>query len=83
VLLFDPLPVSGCARVFWPGVADNDAASPMNREISRLNTAIDKVVMSDGLPAELTGPWSGARVVRRSAGNENLTDLERREARRL
>jgi dihydrofolate reductase len=34
---------------FWPSVADDPKASPTHRKISRLNNAIDKVVISDSL----------------------------------
>src|ERR671919_142086 len=40
-------------RSFWPSVADdpNPQWTPTQREISRLNNAIDKVVISDSLTA--------------------------------
>ena len=36
-------------RGFWPSVADDPDASPANREISRRDNEIDKVVVSDSL----------------------------------
>src|SRR5918994_1557729 len=44
-------------RGFWPSVADDPNATPIQREISRLNNAIDKVVISDSLTSEETDPW--------------------------
>src|SRR5215204_3545217 len=44
-------------RGFWPSVADDPNATPLQREISRLNNAIDKVVISDNLTSEETDPW--------------------------
>ena len=42
---------------FWPSVADDPGATPTHREISRLNNAIDKVVVSDSMSSEQTAPW--------------------------
>src|SRR5260221_11369134 len=44
-------------RGFWPSVADDPAATPDQREISRLDNALDKVGISDGLTPEQTEPW--------------------------
>src|SRR5512145_431358 len=37
---------------YWPPVADDPNASPIARVISRLNNAIDKVVISDSLTSQ-------------------------------
>jgi dihydrofolate reductase len=42
---------------FWPSVADDPDATPIQREISQLDNAIDKVVVSDTLSSEETDPW--------------------------
>ena len=63
---------------YWPSVADDPSADATNREISRLNGAIDKVVVSDGL-TDLTGPWaSTTRVLRRAEAHERVAELKRR-----
>jgi dihydrofolate reductase len=70
-------------RGFWPGVQHATAASPALREISQLNSAMPKVVVSDSLAIEPGSPWSDARVLRRqdalaalarakAAGNKDL-----------
>ena len=41
---------------FWPSVADDPDATPIQREISHLNNAIDKVVISDSLTPEEAAP---------------------------
>src|SRR5438105_11287568 len=46
---------------FWPSVADDPKARPILREISRLDNAIDKVVVSDSITPEQTEPWHNAR----------------------
>ena len=40
---------------FWPYMADDPNATPAQREISRLDNAIDKVVISDTMTGEQTG----------------------------
>ena len=52
---------------YWPSVIENPDASPAEQEVSRLNNAIDKVVVSDSLTdADLTPKSSVApmRMVR-------------------
>ena len=52
-------------RSYWPAIAEDASQPVVEREISRLNTAIEKVVVSDSLkPAEIAG-WGPTRVVRR------------------
>jgi dihydrofolate reductase len=62
---------------FWPPVADDPEARPLQREISRLNNAIDKVVVSDSLTAEETEPWSNTRIVGREDAHEQVAELKR------
>ena len=62
---------------FWPPVADDPDASPLQREISRLNNAIDKVVVSDSLIAEETEPWRNTRIVSRADAPERIAELKR------
>lgn len=63
---------------FWPSVADDPAATPTQREISRLNNAIDKVVVSDGLTSEGTAPWHNTRIIRRADAHGQIAELKRR-----
>src|SRR5690348_426755 len=42
---------------YWPLVAEDATADPASREISRINNGIEKVVVSDSLTPEQTGPW--------------------------
>ncbi len=63
---------------FWPPVADDPAASDDQREISRLDTAIDKVVVSDTLTSEDTGVWRDTtRVVRRDDAHGLVAELRK------
>lgn len=43
-------------RSYWPGVADDPLAPATTREISELNNAIAKVVISDTLTVNQTAP---------------------------
>ena len=62
---------------FWPPVADDPEARPIEREISRLNNAIDKVVVSDSLTEEETGPWHNTRIISRVDAHEEISGLKR------
>jgi dihydrofolate reductase len=67
-------------RGFWPSVADdpNPQWTPTHREISRLDNAIDKVVISDSITAEQTEPWhASTRIIRRADAHEQLAELKR------
>ena len=64
-------------RDYWPRVADDDAAPPVEREISRRNNAIEKVVVSDTLTAAQTAPWTQTtRIVRRDEVLEEVAELK-------
>jgi dihydrofolate reductase len=62
---------------FWPPVADDTEATPLQREISRLNNAVDKVVVSDSLTADETAPWGNTRIVGRADAHEQVAGLKR------
>jgi dihydrofolate reductase len=62
---------------FWPSVADDPEARPLEREISRLNNAIDKVVVSDGLTPEETEPWRNTSIIGRADAHERVAGLKR------
>jgi dihydrofolate reductase len=64
-------------RGFWPSVADDPNATPIQREISRLNNAIDKVVVSDSLTSEETVPWHNTRIIRRAEAHAQIAELKR------
>ncbi len=64
-------------RGYWPPVKDDPNAAPTQREISRLNSAIDKVVVSDSLTADETAPWHNTEIVRRGEAHAWLAELKR------
>jgi dihydrofolate reductase len=64
---------------FWPSMADDPNATPTQREISRLDDAIDKVVISDSLTEDQTEPWRrSTRIIRGVDAHEQLAELKRR-----
>jgi dihydrofolate reductase len=64
-------------RGFWPAVAGDPAYSPVHWEISRLDNAIEKVVISDSLTAGQTAPWTGTtRIVRRADAHQQVAALK-------
>jgi dihydrofolate reductase len=64
-------------KSYWPPVAEDPHATPIEREISRLNNAIDKVVVSDVLTAEETEPWHNTRIISRADAQEKIAELKR------
>jgi dihydrofolate reductase len=66
---------------FGPPVADDPDATPFQREISRLDNAIDKVVISDSLTAEETAPWHNTSIIGREDAREHVAELKREAGR--
>jgi dihydrofolate reductase len=67
---------------FWPQMANHPDATPTHREISRLDDAIDKVVVSDSLTDADTAPWHrNSRIVRRADAHASVTALKRQPGR--
>ena len=60
---------------FWPSVADDPDATPLQREISRLDNAIEKVVISDSLTPEETAPWHNTRIISRADAHGQIAEL--------
>lgn len=65
---------------FWPAMAQNPQATDTHREISRLNGAITKRVVSDSLSGaeSLSGAWaSTTTVVPRASAHAHIAELKR------
>ena len=63
---------------YWPGVAEDEDQPEDEREISRINNEIEKVVVSDSLTEEATGVWRDTtRIVRRADAHEQIAELRR------
>ena len=68
-------------RAYWPKVADDPGQPPLEREISRRNNAIEKVVVSATLTDERLAPWTNTRIVRRAAAHEAIARLKEQSGR--
>ena len=70
-------------RSYWPAIAEDVSQPAVEREISRLNTAIEKVVVANSLkPDELEG-WGPTRVVRRADAHVEVAKLKERTGREI
>lgn len=63
---------------YWPSIADDPSAPPVEREISRLNTALEKVVVSDTLTE---ASWNNSRIVKRADAHAKVAALKQRPGR--
>lgn len=63
---------------YWPQIADDPDAPELEREISRRNTAMEKVVISDSLAAGPGEPWLNSRFVRRADAHAEIAKLKSR-----
>lgn len=70
-------------RKYWPPVADKPDVRPVEREISRMNSAIDKVVVSNSLTKEQTAPWQNTRIIRRANAHEEVAELKRQPGKEI
>jgi dihydrofolate reductase len=71
-------------RDYWPSIADDPDQPPVEREISRLDNAIDKVVISDTLTDDNLGPWRDTtRIIRRADAHVAVRDLKRGPGREI
>jgi dihydrofolate reductase len=68
---------------YWPAVVDDPNVRPVEREISRLNNAIDKVVVSDSLTPDQTAPWTNTRIVTREESHERIAELKRERGKEI
>jgi dihydrofolate reductase len=68
------------AQSYWPQIADDEKQPPIEREISRLNNAIEKIVVSDSLQLDPVAPWtSTTRVVSRSDASREFDALRQED----
>ncbi len=64
-------------RAYWPKVAEDMTQPAVEREISRLNAAIEKIVVSNSLRPDEVDGWGPTRVVRRADAHAELAALKR------
>lgn len=70
-------------RSYWPAIADDTSQPAVEREISRLINAIEKVVVSNSLsPGEVEG-WGSTRIVRSADLHTDIAALKERQGREI
>jgi dihydrofolate reductase len=63
-------------RDYWPPVKDDESQPEVERAISRRNDEIDKIVVSDSLTDDDTGPWSATTtIVPRDEAHDMIAEL--------
>jgi dihydrofolate reductase len=67
-------------RGFWPGIADDPSPewTPAQREMSRLNNSLDKIVVSDSITKEQMESWPNTGIIcladaHQQIANSNVT----------
>jgi dihydrofolate reductase len=70
-------------RAYWPSKADDEAQPPVERELSRRNTAMEKIVISDTLTSEDTTGWGPVRVVKRADAHHVVRELKDRDGQEI
>jgi dihydrofolate reductase len=70
-------------RSYWPAIADDPKQPPVEREISRLNAAIEKIVVSNSLKADDVQGWGPTRVVPRASGHAEIAALKEKPGREI
>ncbi len=70
-------------RSYWPAVADDAKQPPVEREISRLNGAIEKVVVSNSLKPDAVEGWGSTQVVRRADAHAQIAALKKIKGREI
>jgi dihydrofolate reductase len=68
-------------KSFWAPIADDPDPrfTDAQREVSRLENAIDKVVVSDSLTPEQTDPWHNTRIIKRADAHQRIAELKREQ----
>jgi dihydrofolate reductase len=65
-------------RDYWPSIADDESQPEVERAISRRNAEIAKVVVSDSLTSDDTGPWEKTTtIVPRAGAHDRIAALRR------
>ena len=64
-------------RSYWPAIGEDTSQPAVEREIARLNAAIEKVVVSNSLKPDEVKGWGPTRVVRRADAQADVAALKR------
>jgi dihydrofolate reductase len=65
------------SKGYWPTLVDDPNAPAIEREVSRLLNAIDKVVISDSMTPGETAPWQNStRIIKREDAHKQIAKLK-------
>ena len=65
-------------RDYWPSVLDDESQPQLERDIAQRNQEMDKVVVSDSLTSDHTGPWrETTTIVGRADAHDKIAELRR------
>ncbi len=70
-------------RSYWPAIAEDVNQPAVEREISRLNAAIEKMVVSNSLEAAAVAGWGPTRVVKRANAYAEVAALKQSPGREI
>lgn len=70
-------------RAYWPSIAEDVSQPAVEREISRLTTAIEKIVVSNTLKSDEIDGWGPTRVVRRAGAHAEVAALKKEPGREI
>lgn len=63
-------------RSYWPGIAEDASQPAIEREVSRLNTSIEKVVVSGTLMPDDVNGWGPTRLVRNEKARGEIASMK-------
>lgn len=65
------------SKGYWPTLAEDPSAPPVEQEVSRLLNTIDKIVVSDSLTPGETEPWQNStRIIKHLDAPEHIARLK-------
>lgn len=70
-------------RSHWPAIAADGSQPGVEREISRLDAVIEKVVISNSLKPDAVKGWGVTRIVRRADAHAEVAALKERTGREI
>ncbi len=65
-------------RDYWPAILDDESQPQLERDISRRNNEMPKLVVSDSLTSADTGPWrETTTILRRAEAHDRIAEFRR------
>ena len=65
-------------RDYWPSVLDDESQPQLERDIAQRNHEMEKLVVSDSLTSDDTGPWNETTtIIRRDEAHATIAELRR------